>query len=105
MKPRVLWWSIGLVALAVLIGGGFLAFAPGPAPTPQPTPLAQDIQRISPQAAKALLDAGAAVLYDARSHDAYVNEHAQAALSLPATTVPAHSASLPTDKDLIFYCT
>ena len=65
----------------------------------------QDVQRISPQEAKALLDSGEAVLYDTRSVDAYQTQRAQGAVSFPEATT-AHLDELPDDGTaLIFYCT
>lgn len=78
----------------------------------QPTPAASgvlasidDVQRIGPVEAKALLDRGAAVLYDVRSAEMYQAKHAAGAVSLPADQIENLAGSLPKGKTLIFYCT
>jgi 3-mercaptopyruvate sulfurtransferase SseA len=64
---------------------------------------ASDIQRIIPSEAKARLDQGDAVLYDARSPDSFQAAHAAGAISLPADEVASRFSELPADKSLIFY--
>lgn len=65
----------------------------------------EDVQRISPREAKALLDRGEAVLYDTRSVDAYQAQRAEGAVSFPEAA-SAHRDELPDDGTaLIFYCT
>jgi len=67
---------------------------------------ADDVQRISPQQAKALLDRGEAVLYDNRSAGAYASQHAEGAVSFPEEEAAARVDELPDDGTaLIFYCT
>jgi rhodanese-related sulfurtransferase len=61
------------------------------------------VQRITVEEAKVLLDGGLAVLYDARSAEAYRAQHAVGAISLPEADVEARYGELPTDKALIFY--
>jgi hypothetical protein len=65
----------------------------------------EDVKRISPADAKALLDDGAAVLYDTRSLDQYSVQHAAGAVSFPLGEESARFNELPEDKALIFYCT
>ncbi len=65
----------------------------------------KDVPRITLADAKALLDDGRAVLYDARSPKAYSSKHAAGAISLPEAEVAERVSELPTDKVLIFYCT
>ncbi|MEE8389839.1 MAG: rhodanese-like domain-containing protein [Anaerolineae bacterium] len=76
-----------------------------PPPTPVVALTADDVQRITPIEAKALLDNGTAALYDARSAGEYRTQHAAGAISFPETDVTARIGELPTDKALIFYCT
>lgn len=64
-----------------------------------------DVQRIAPAEAKALLDAGQAVLYDVRSAESYQASHAAGALSLPYNEIESLLPTLPRDKILILYCT
>lgn len=76
-----------------------------PSATPATVRSSADVQRITPAEAKALLDAGQAVLYDARSAESYASQHAAGAISFPEEDVEARFGELPTDKTLIFYCT
>jgi hypothetical protein len=82
---------------------------PGATPTPIPSEepatvlTSQDVQRITPADAKALLDSGGGVLYDVRSAGEYRTMHAAGALSLPETGVAARFDEPPADKSLIFY--
>lgn len=65
-----------------------------------------EVQRISPREAKALLDSGEATLYDTRSADAYRSQHAAGAISLPEEDLASRFDELPDDgRALIFYCT
>jgi rhodanese-related sulfurtransferase len=67
---------------------------------------AEDVQRISPAEAKALLDSGEAVLYDTRSADAYQAQHAKGAVSFPEEEAAARIDQLPDDGTaVILYCT
>ena len=67
---------------------------------------AADVQRISPQRARQLLDRGEAVLYDTRSAEAYRAQRAEGAVSFPETEAAARINELPDDGTaLIFYCT
>ncbi len=63
------------------------------------------VQRIAPAEAKALVDQGKAVLYDVRSEELYNARHAAGAQSLPFAEIEARLAGLPKDKVLILYCT
>lgn len=65
----------------------------------------EQVQRIAPTEAKALLDQGKAVLYDVRSEELYNARHAAGAQSLPLAEIEARLASIPKDKILILYCT
>jgi len=86
----------GLAALLVSCGGGNATDVIS----------ADDVQRISPREAKALLDSGEALLYDTRSADAYRSQHAAGAVSFPEPDLPARLDELPSDgRALIFYCT
>lgn len=64
---------------------------------------AEDVQRIVPSEARALMDGGEAVLYDVRSAKSYHAKHALSAISLPEAKVDAHLGALPVDRELIFY--
>ncbi len=94
---RCLWVVLSVSLAVLLVGCG--AANPGVA-------TADAVQRIRPQDAKALLDAGEAVLYDARSADTYSIQHAAGALSFPEEEITARIDELPDDgRALIFYCT
>ncbi len=91
------------------------ATATPPSPTPNPTatlvptvtPAAalteQDVRRITPAEARALLDGGEAMLYDVRSAAEYNTRHAAGALSFPDAEAAARYGELPADKSLVFY--
>jgi hypothetical protein len=76
-----------------------------PSATPPVLNSLADVQRISPAEAKALLDSGAAVLYDTRAASQYNVSHADGAVSFPEAVAAARLDELPDDRDLIFYCT
>jgi rhodanese-related sulfurtransferase len=62
------------------------------------------VARISVAAAKALADAGEAILVDVRTAATYEQSHIAGAVSLPASEVARRSAELPPDELIIFYC-
>ena len=64
-----------------------------------------EVQRIDPVEAKALMDKGDALLYDVRSLAAYDARHAAGAFPLPEGDLGEYVANLPRDKLLILYCT
>ncbi len=88
----------GLTLMLVACGGAT------PAAEPQiVVESADDIQRITAADAKALLDSGEALIYDARSAAAYLQAHAAGAISFPAGEAAVRSSELPADKSLVFY--
>ena len=95
------------IVLIVLAGLALLLTACGSsAPAAEPQPVvesAEDVQRITAEDAKALVDSGEAVLYDARSVAAYEAAHAAGAISFPASDAAARSSELPAGKSLVFY--
>lgn len=94
-------WIVALGSLALLLVGCGTTGSDAPPTVNSP----DDVLRIGPQEAKAMLDAGEAVLYDARTVNSYRTEHAAGAVSLPEEEVSERFESLPEDKVLIFYCT
>ena len=64
-----------------------------------------DMPRITVQELKAKLDAGQAMVFDARQQSDYTQRHIAGAISLPQGEVAARLAELPTDKLAVFYCT
>lgn len=63
----------------------------------------EQVQRIQPAEAKALLDKGMALLYDTRSAEAYRAKHASGAQSFPEAEQETLVGDLPPDRALIFY--
>jgi predicted small lipoprotein YifL len=82
-----------------------------PPPPPSATPVVTtitspaDVPRITAQELKAKLDAGQAVVFDARRRESYIERHIAEAISLPQSRVAARLVELPTDKLAVFYCT
>jgi 3-mercaptopyruvate sulfurtransferase SseA len=62
-------------------------------------------RRISAADARQAVEKGQAVLVDVRPKESYDAEHAQGALTLPLSELPARAGELPKDKLLITYCT
>jgi len=91
------FWVMVLVGLAALLVG----CGAGSGTVTDPA----DVQRIGPEEAKALLDAGEAVLYDTRSAAAYRSQRAAGAISFPEEEAAARFDELPDETALIFYCT
>lgn len=65
------------------------------------------VSRIPVEQAKAALDAGAAIVVDVRSLDAYQAKHIKGAISIPLADIEADPTSVKLDKDqwIITYCT
>ena len=61
-----------------------------------------DVSRLSAGDARALIEAGRAVLVDTRDRRLYDNAHAEGALSAPLADIDA--TALPADRILILYC-
>lgn len=64
-----------------------------------------DVPRITAQELRAKLDAGQAVVFDARRQESYIQQHIAGAISLPWNEVGTRLAELPADKQAVFYCT
>ena len=79
--------------------------------TPQVEPTATavvtpgEVQRITPEEAKAALDSGAAVFLDVRSHTVYVQSHIPGAISIPLVELKPRIAELDPGQWIITYCT
>ena len=105
------WLPIAaLILAAILIGVGgvwFLTRQGNVSPTVAEATIAgsDDVPRITAQELKAKLDAGQAVVFDARQQEPYTQQHIAGAISLPEDEVAARLAELPTDKLAVFYCT
>jgi hypothetical protein len=88
-----------------------------PAPTPTTAPKAappvvaappaltavDQVRRLTPAEAKAMLDQGQALLYDTRPAESFQTRHARGAQSLPLAQVETLVSTLPKDKALILY--
>ena len=105
------WLPIAALILAaslIVVGGVWLLTRQGnTGPTVAETTIAgsDDVPRITAQELKAKLDAGQAVVFDARQQEPYTQQHIAGSLSLPEDEVAARLAELPTDKLAVFYCT
>jgi 3-mercaptopyruvate sulfurtransferase SseA len=88
-----------------------LAACAGPTPEPQVEPTAAavatsgDVQRVTPEEAKAAFDSGAAVFLDVRSHTFYIQSHIPGALSIPLAELKPRIAELDPGQWIITYCT
>ncbi len=99
-----------LILAAVIISVGGVWFFTrrgntGPTVTGATTARSAGVLRITAQELKAKLDAGQAVVFDARRQSAYTQRHIAGAISLPEGEVAARLAELPADKMAVFYCT
>ena len=88
-----------------------LAACAGPISEPQAEPTATvvgtpgEVQRVTPEEAKAAFDSGAAVFLDVRSHTIYLQSHIPGALSIPLAELKPRIAELDTEQWIITYCT
>ena len=102
----------------LLLAASALAATPPPPspPPPQPAtaapalqekvpPTSEDARRINAADARQALAKNEAVLVDVRPKESYDAEHAQGALLIPLSDVPARAEELPKDKLIITYCT
>ena len=64
---------------------------------------AADVPRMSAEQAKAKVDAGEAVIFDARRKTSYDRQHIAGSLSLPVNEVGTRLNELPLDKQAVFY--
>lgn len=104
-----------LISLAVILampGANAAMSQPRPesppaqaAPATAPADPLAEAPRISAADAKKALDAGKAVLVDVRSLDAWQEEHAKGAISIPVNELYARTGELSKDKQVIAYCT
>ncbi len=68
----------------------------------QATP--EEAKRISLEDAKAAFDKGGVVIVDTRDADSYAQEHIKGALNIPLPEFEKRLSELPTDKQIITYC-
>lgn len=62
------------------------------------------VPRVSVQDAKAEIDAGTAIMVDARPADAYNQEHATGSINIPLDSPPEKYKDLPQGKKIFIYC-
>ena len=89
-------WPAALAALALIATIPVTtAVAAGPAEAP----------RVTAEEVKALAAKGEVVIVDVRDKDPYDMEHAEGAISIPASELEGRMAELPKDKFIAAYCT
>ena len=89
LTPRRWPWALALI----------LALGPGCADT------LDDVQRITAEELRRLLEAKDAVAVDVRSTDAFAQLHITGALSIPLTQVANRAEEIPQEKMVATYCT
>lgn len=67
-------------------------------------PKTDEFKRISVADAKKEVDAGTAIIVDARAEAAYKNERIKGSINIPVGEFEARYKELPTDKKVIAYC-
>lgn len=74
--------------------------------TPQPSPpkTLEEAKRISLADAKTAFDQKTAIFVDTRDKDSFAQEHIKGALSIPLPDLENRLKELPTDKQIIAYC-
>ena len=63
------------------------------------------VPRVSVKDTVEKLEQGTGVLVDVRSKASYDRSHAAGAISIPESEISARLEELPSDQDVIFYCT
>ncbi len=74
-------------------------------PSLVPAAAAAEAPRVTAADVKAKADKGEVVIVDVRSKDAYDQEHAEGAISVPLTELEGRLAELPKNKLIAAYCT
>lgn len=107
-KTHIRKYFFALVA-GVAFTSAILAACAISTPQVEPTDTAVatpgEVQRITPEEAKAAFDNGAAVFLDVRSHTVYVQSHISGALSIPLAELKPRIAELDPAQWIITYCT
>lgn len=76
-----------------------------PSPTPpQKQETEDDMKRISVDEAKTVFDKGDAVIVDTRAAEQFEQEHIKGAINIPSFEFQKRYKELPTDKQIIAYC-
>lgn len=92
--------SRGPQAASSALGPGNTALPQSTGPIPYP-----NIPRIPLEETMDKLSSGEAVLVDVRSRQAYDESHAAGAISIPEEEMEKRQNELPSDKEVILYCT
>ncbi len=74
-------------------------------PVLAPAAAAAEPPRLAAADVKAKAEKGEVVIVDVRSKDAYDQEHAAGAISIPVTEIEGRLAELPKNKLIAAYCT
>jgi 3-mercaptopyruvate sulfurtransferase SseA len=99
-----------LIALGAVFMLGALLFwslsdEPQTASAPQPPASAAEVERVSPDAARAALDQNRAVFLDVRTREEYQQSHIPGAVSIPLDELPTRLSELSAQDWIITYCT
>jgi len=89
---------VGILVVAVAVWAGWTALS-----AKKTLASADQVQRIRPAEARAMLDKGEALLYDVRSRGAYQVRHATGAIALPEAELDGLANTLPKNKALVLY--
>lgn len=103
-KNPIPWVLMGAGVLLLLLGAGWL-FVKKPAPpaaTPLPA-LAEQVERVPLEDAKAAFDSNSAIFLDVRSTEAYEASHIPGALSITLSDLPARVGELDPASWIIPY--
>ena len=89
----------------VSTGTGVPSAAPStPGSTPAPT-VEGEVQRVTPEQLKSMVDTNAITLLDVRDSVSYTNGHIPGAIHIPFARVEAEASRLPKGKPVVAYCT
>ena len=105
-RPSLVRTLLPVLAIVLLLGVIIIScqlMANPQAPVLPASP--QQVQRIYPAEARALVDEGKALLVDVRGRPDYAAKHAEGALSFPEDEIDPLVGTLPEDRELVFYCT
>jgi 3-mercaptopyruvate sulfurtransferase SseA len=106
IKKKVFILIAGVAFLSAILAACAVS-TPQPQVEPTDTAVATpgEVQRITPEEAKAAFDSGAAVFLDVRSHTLYLQSHIPGAISIPLAELKPRIAELDPGQWIITYCT
>ncbi|MGI5915153.1 MAG: rhodanese-like domain-containing protein [Anaerolineae bacterium] len=102
-RDLMLYIVLGLAAVMLTLAIVVTVSSPGRETASVSSPA--EVQRIPVSVARERVERGEAVLYDTRTIRAFEAGHAMGAISFPEGEALERIDELPTDKDIIFYCT